>query len=536
MRRAEIEGNLVEVVSGSIFPARVTIIDGKVADVRRLRETRDRFILPGLIDGHIHIESTLLCPTRFTEAALAHGTTAVVADPHEIANVLGMEGVRYMVEEAERCPLRIYYAAPSCVPAVHDQDFGFRLGWREVRELLSSPRFISLGEVMDFREVLRDGPEIMSKIEVAKELGKQVDGHAPGLGGADLETYIAAGITSDHECTRAEEAEEKHRLGMRIMVREGSASKDMHALMPFARDHECLLVVDDLDASDLAKGHLDALLRKAVAEGMDQMHAVRAVTYWPARHFNLPLGAISEGNAADITVVRDLQGFEVLETWIGGVRVAKGPKVNFTPIPSRIGPAILAQEIGPEDLRTSHPGPIAEVGCQVAMADSIFSMDTATQLNVVDGVIMPDLERDVLLLGVVNRYVRRRPLLTFANGFGLSKGAIASSVSHDAHNIIGVGTTHEELAEALNLVISQGGGYVALDGSSSCTLPLPIAGLMSDLPCQEVAAQVERMNLFVSSMGCPLPSPFMTLSFQDPAFRRAVMGGMGATEGEMAVA
>jgi adenine deaminase len=532
MRSAEVEGNLVDVVSGTIYPSRLSIVDGLVADVRKLTGDRDKYILPGLIDAHIHIESSLLSPTRFAQAVVAHGTTAVVSDPHEIANVLGMEGIRYMLQEVERAPLRIYLTAPSCVPAVPGQDFGARLGWKEVREMLSSDRFVALGEVMDFKEVLRDNPEIMAKIEVARMLGKPIDGHAPGLRGKSLGIYVQAGIVSDHECTTVEEAEEKHRQGMTIMVREGSASRDMHALMSFARRNEFLLVTDDMDAADLVKGHLDRLLSKAVGEGMDPMHAVRAATLWPAKHYRLMGGAIVEGGVADLTVVRDLTRFEVMGTWISGDRVAEQRKASFSIPPSKPGVAILAQKVMAEDLVIEHPGPVAQVSYQEALPDKIIGGEGTIDMEVVNGEVQPSVIEGILLLAVVNRYVRRKPILGLVKGFALKSGAIASSVAHDAHNLIGVGTGKEELAAALNLVIFEGGGYAACAGESSCTLPLPIAGLMSDLPCELVAAMDEGIRRFVADMGCKLPAPFMTLSFQDPSFRRAVMvDGLNNIEG-----
>jgi adenine deaminase len=523
MGKTEMEGNLVDVFSGTIYPAKLTIIDGTIVDVHRLAGQREFYILPGLIDAHIHIESSLLSPTRFAEAVVAHGTTAVVSDPHEIANVLGMPGVRYMLQESEKAPLRIYLTAPSCVPAVPSQDFGAQLKWKEIKEMLSSDHFVALGEVMNFKEVIRGGPEIMAKLEVARMLGKPIDGHAPGLRGKDLQIYVQAGITSDHECTTEEEAEEKHRHGMTVMVRDGSASKDMHSLMGFAKKNEFILVTDDMDAADLIKGHLDRLLSKAVGEGMDPIHALRAVTLWPAKHYSLPGGAIVEGGIADLTLVRDLTSFEVMGTWISGEMVAEQRKANFSIPPSRLRPAILSQQVKADDLVIKHSGSSIEACYQKALPDKIIGGEGKAEIEVVNGAAQPSLKTDILLLAVVNRYFLRKPILGFIKGFNLKRGAIASSVSHDAHNLIGVGTGSAVLADALSMVISEGGGYAACAGQCSCTLPLPIAGLMSDLPCDQVAAMDERIRRFVADLGCKLPAPFMTLSFQDPSFRHAVM-------------
>lgn len=527
MKRHEMEGNLVDVLDGTVFPARVTIVEDKVQSVEPVSGARENYILPGLIDAHIHIESSLLCPTHFAEAAMAHGTTAVVADPHEIANILGMEGVRYMVAEAEGSRMRIFFAAPSCVPAIRGQDYGGRLGWQEVRELLHSERFVALGEVMDDAGVIAQDEEIMAKLEDARIEGKPVDGHAPGLTGERLSSYIMAGITTDHECTAAQEATEKHRKGMTIMVREGSAARNLEGLMPFAKGHDCFLVCDDLAASDLAKGHLDAVLRKAVALGMDPVHAIRAVTVRPAKHYRLPGGVIREGKPADLTLVKDLKGFEVLETWVDGEMVAMKGTSLYSCSPRPIRSAIAIPKVESEALRLRHPGPTVSVRYQIALPDQILGGAGEAELAVEEGVVRPDLEKDILLLAVVNRYRSSPADLGLVKGFGLRTGAIASSVAHDAHNLIAVGTSPEHMAVALSQVIAQGGGHCAFDGLTQASLPLPLAGLMSDLPIDELVRAEATLLAFVREMGCTLPHPFMTLSFQDPRFRRAVLGVNG---------
>ena len=527
MKQKEVEGNFVDVLDGRIYPARLVIVDGKVFRLSEIGSAPDLYILPGLIDAHIHIESSLLCPSRFAEVAVTHGTTAVLSDPHEIANVMGMEGVMYMVEEARSVPLRIFFTAPSCVPAMPQQTYGSRLGWSEVRELLRMDRFVALGEVMNYRGVLMDDPEAMAKLEVARGEGKPADGHAPGLTGHDLDRYISAGISTDHECTTNEEALEKHRKGMVIMVRQGSASKNMKALASFAMKNKCFLVSDDLDALDLTKGHVNRLLENAVALGVDPIHAIRAVTMWPAQHYALPCGVLREQGMADLVVVNNLEEFKVLETWIGGEMVAKDGKALFSAVPRPLRPSVLHPDLGPPDLETRHPGPVAHVEYIQALPDQIMGGIGTIRLEVNDGKVTPDVSRDALLLAVANRYVKVPVSLEFIRGFGLKSGAIASSVAHDAHNIIGVGTDSQSLAYAMNGVASQGGGYFAYDGARSCALPLPVAGLMSNLPCAEVAGMQAKIDAFVKGMGCQLPAPFMTLSFQDPEFRKMIMGNGG---------
>lgn len=524
MRQVAIEGNFVDVQGDRIFPARVVIVNGRISRVYRFDSAPNRYILPGLIDAHIHIESSLLCPSRFAEVAVAHGTTAVVSDPHEIANVLGMEGIAYMVEEARRVPLRIFYTAPSCIPTLPSQKHGGRLGWRDVRELLRTDRFVALGEVMNYRGVLSEDPETMAKLEVTHIEGKPADGHAPGLSGRNLERYIFAGISTDHECVTAQEASERHRMGMKVMVREGSASKNMRELRHFAAENECFLVSDDLGVLDLMRGHVDRLLARAVELGIDPMHAVRAVTIWPAQHYSIPSGAIREQGIADLTIVSDLKEFRVLETWIDGELVARDGTALFSTSPGLVRQSIRQLELSPVDLEIRHRGPKAEVEYVQAVPDQIVGGLGRIKLDVVDGVVTPDVTKDVLLLAVVNRYVPAQPVCGFIRGIGLKGGAIASSVAHDAHNIIGVGTNPRHLAHAMNSVAGQGGGYFACDGSSHRALPLPIAGLMSDRPGAEVARMQSDIDAFVRGMGCGLPAPFMTLSFQDPEFRKAVMG------------
>ena len=527
MQPKEVEGNLVDVLDGTIFPARIIIIDGKVYSVEPVAGTRENFILPGLIDAHIHIESSLLTPLRFAEAVLAHGTTSVVADPHEIANVLGMEGIDYMVKEAEGSRLHIYFAAPSCVPAVKGQDYGGKVGWKDIRELLRSERFVALGEVMDDSAVLDQDEEMMAKLEMARMAGKPIDGHAPGLRGARLASYIMAGITTDHECVTDEEALEKFQRGMTIMAREGSAAKNLEALMPFAKGHECFLVCDDLGAIDLEKGHIDAVLRKAVSLGMDAVHAIQAVTLWPAKHYHLPGGVIREGKPADLVVVKDLKGFQVLETWVDGEMVAMKGRTMFSCTPQQIRSAISIPKVEGEELRLRHPEPTVKVRYQIALPEQIVGGVGEGELQVLDGLVQADPSQDILLLAVVNRYRKAPADLGFVSGFGIKKGAIASSVAHDSHNLIAVGTSPEYMAVALSQVIAQGGGYAAFDGLTQASLRLQLAGLMSDLPLDELAQQERVIRGFVVDMGCALPSPFMTLSFQDPRFRRAVLGVNG---------
>ncbi|MBC7107955.1 MAG: adenine deaminase [Methanomassiliicoccales archaeon] len=515
MNIKNIEGQLVDVAGGAIIPARIVIQDDKIVGIERRSHAPDVYILPGFIDSHVHIESSLLCPSRFSEAAVSHGTTCVITDPHEIANVLGMKGIEFMLRDSKKTPMRIYFTVPSCVPATEMETPGAVLTWKEVKELLVLPEFVALGEVMNVQAVLAEREDMMMKIEAAKLLGKPIDGHAPGLSGYALDRYIFAGISTDHECVSSEEALEKHRKGMRIMVREGSTSKDLEPLAQFAREHEFLLVSDDLHALDLKRGHIDDLLRKAVRLGIDPIRAVRSVTLWPAKHYGLPLGSIAIGESADIVIVDNLKDFNVLQVYIGGKLVAEKGRTLFKVEPENLDYHMVEQHTSPTDFEIRVDKDRRKVRVRVirVVPDQDISYSDVAELNVIDGVVQVDLQQDVLYVSVVCRYERKKPALGFIKGFKLKKGAIASSVAHDAHNIIAVGVDANSIATAVEHV-SRVGGYCATDGIKSVTLELPIAGLMSTEDCETVCEKETKITELVRTMGCDLEAPFMTLSFQ----------------------
>jgi adenine deaminase len=508
-----LEGNLVDVVDGRIYAARVTIEGGKVAAIEKLDSEAPGYILPGFIDAHVHIDSSQLCPSRFAEAAVPHGTTAVVSDPHEMANVLGAEGVEYMVRDARGVPLRVFFTAPSCVPATPFEGNGATLGPKEVDAMLRRKEFVALGEVMDYQAVIRGDEGVLAKIRAARENWKPVDGHCPGLTGQDLVKYINAGINTEHESTTADEAEEKFRLGMWIMVRESAAERNLRDLINFARANECFLVTDDIQAAELCKGHLDAVLRKAVHMGMSPMHAIRAVTAWPAWHYYLPGGSIAVGRTADLVVVDDLREFRVREVYIGGELVAKDGTALFRPEPVRREGGLLRQERKPDELLLRHHGPKVKVRVIGLVPGEIGSRELTAELEVADGRVVPSVEKDVLIMAMVSRYRQQPPALAFVRGFGLRKGAMASTIAHDSHNIIAVGVGAPEVARSINAV-SEKGGYYVTDGQKEERLELDVCGLMSTRPAQEVAAAEERINAFARRIGCQLAAPLQTLGFQ----------------------
>ncbi|OPY31431.1 MAG: cryptic adenine deaminase [Methanomassiliicoccales archaeon PtaU1.Bin124] len=508
-----VKGNFVDVVSGKVFPAQVDFQDGKIKAVTEISEPQERFILPGLIDAHIHVESSQLCPSRFAEIAVTHGTTAVVCDPHEIANVQGMTGIRYMIEDASRSPLRFHFTAPSCVPSTVHETNGAKLGKPEVEKLLAMKEVVALGEVMDHMAVLRDDPEMMDKIKAAKFQWKPIDGHCPGLRGKDLAKYFEAGISSDHECLSAGEAEEKYHLGMWIMAREGSGHKNLRDLLPFIKRNEFMLVSDDIQAVDLLEGHMDNLLRKAVLMGVNPVHAIRAATAWPAWHYFLPLGVLQPGKPADIVIVDDLREFRVHQVYIAGRLVAEDGKALFQVEPVKGEASLRRQDRRPEEFAPRAEGRTARVRVIKALPDQIESYRTFVELEAKDGNLLPDVDKDVLVMAVVNRYAPAPPALAFVTGFGLKKGAMASTVAHDSHNIIVVGADLDAMAEAVNRV-SRKGGYIVFDGIDERSVSLDVAGLMSTSSAVEVAGRTNAAVEMLRGMGCKLPSPFATLSFQ----------------------
>lgn len=532
-----INGFFVDVVRGEIYPACVNFRDGKIVRVERKESAPPYYILPGLIDAHVHIESSMLTPYRFAERAVAHGTTSVVANPNGAASVAGMEGIRYMVEDGRRTPLRFYYAAPSSTPSADAGTRGSEIGWKEVRAMLSRDDFVALGEIEDHHAVLDDDAETMAMIEVAREAGKPIDGHCPGLRGYKLDRYVMSGISSEHSSVSPAEAAEKARRGMRIMVREGSSARDLKYMLLFAMENEHLLVTNDLRPSDLMEGHMDNVLRKAVAAGMNPMQAIRAVTLWPARHYKLPGGSLYLGSDADFIVVNDLTEFRVLETWIGGKQVASEGRALFEMAPSfTMGSGIVPINLRAGDLAVPAERGRERVRVIEVLPERVESGAGTAELYAYDGELQPDPSQDVLLMAVVSRYHGSGPAVAFVRGFGLRSGAIASSVAHDAHNLIGVGADPGSLAYALNEVAAQGGGYFAVDGERAYGLELPVGGLMSDRPAEEVAAGEKTMNEAVWGMGSRLYAPFAALSYQsllsEPELKLSDRGLFDTVRGE----
>ncbi len=508
-----ISGHLVDLAARRIFPAEVEIDGARIAGIREVESAPDRYLIPGFVDAHVHVESSMLPPAEFARIASRHGTVATVSDPHEIANVLGVEGVEFMLENAKQTPFKFCFGAPPCVPATAFESAGAALDVEAVTRLLARPDIGYLSEVMNWPGVLGGDPDMLGKIAAAKAAGKPVDGHAPGLRGEEARRYAAAGIETDHECYTLEEALDKIAAGMLISIREGSAARNFAALEPLLKTHpaHCMLCCDDVHPDALVKGHLNDLAARAVKGGADVFDVLCAACVRPVEHYRLPVGLLRVGDAADFAIVEDLESFRVQETWIDGACVARDgrsllPAVSAPPV-NRFVPSTL--EVS--ELASPHRG--GEVQVIEAFDGQLITGHVCLDLAPENGSvpIRPDL--DILKIVVVNRYASAPPAVGFIRGFGLKRGAIASSVAHDSHNVVAVGASDAALCRAVNAVMAARGGVCATDGAGERLLPLEIAGLMSVLDGEEVAARYGEVAAFARTFGSPLRDPFMTLSF-----------------------
>ena len=508
-------GNIVDVVNGEIFPGTIEVKDGKIHDIQRDNRSYQSFITPGFIDAHVHIESSMMPPSEFARIALAHGTVAAVCDPHEIANVLGIQGVQYVMENAAEVSLKFYFSAPSCVPATTFETSGARLTVEDTETLLEMPEIKFLGEMMNFPGVIYDDPEVLKKLEMARVHHKAIDGHSPGLSGDDLKKYIAAGITTDHECFKMDEALEKLSLGMKILIREGSAVKNFDDLIPIADAHyqNCMFCSDDKHPDDLQKGHINDLVKRALDTGLDKMKVLQMACINPVTHYGLDVGYLKKGDPADFLVIDDFERLQIQKTVIQGEIVAENGRSRLPRKPAGIINRFSANPKKPEDFSVPHKNrPVHIIDVIDRQLITRKSSDTLESLN---GYLACNLEKDILKIAVVNRYEDREPAIGFVRNFGLKHGAISGSIAHDSHNIIAVGTTDEEISSAVNLIIANKGGICAVCKTKNIReiLPLPIAGLMSDEDFETVADRYTRLDTLAKEMGSKLRAPFMTLSF-----------------------
>lgn len=508
-----ISANFVDIPNRTITPATVHVEGGKITRVERVEGPFSTYLLPGFIDAHVHVESSMLVPSEFARAAVVHGTVATVSDPHEIANVLGIEGVHYMLENAAQVPLKFYFGAPSCVPATPFETAGDALSTDQVTSLLDDPRILYLSEMMNFPGVLSGDPEVLAKIAAANQRGKPVDGHAPGLRGEEAKRYIEVGITTDHECFTKEEADDKIRYGSMISIREGSAARNFDALFKLLDEHpdRCMLCSDDKHPDELLVGHIDRLVRRAVAGGIDPMNALQAACINPVRHYGLDVGQLREGDDADFIEVADLESFQVLRTYIRGELVAELGEARISTKPAPVINRFQAKPRSPKEFQveaTSNEMLVIE-----AIEGQLVTGRLILPPKVEEGLAVSDPSRDILKIAVVNRYAPAPPTVAFIKNFGLKQGAIASSVAHDSHNIVAVGASDKDLTKAINLVIEAGGGLSVAADAVREVLPLPVAGLMSTDSCEDVGHAYEKLDAQVKQFGSPLRAPFMTLSF-----------------------
>ncbi len=507
-----ITGHLIDIHNREIYPAEITVKVNIIEKVERIGSAPLKYIMPGMVDAHIHIESSMVTPGSFARAAVSRGTTAVVSDPHEIANVLGIRGVRYMIEDASGVPLKFYFGAPSCVPATSFESSGAKIDSAGIKELLELPSVKYLAEMMNYPGVIYNDPEVMKKLEIAKRMKKPVDGHAPGLTGDSLKKYISAGIVTDHECTTIEEAREKILLGMMILIREGSAARNLDELKELYKTdpEKIMLCSDDLHPEMLMNRHINKLVAKLISEGYDLFDVIRSCTFNPAVHYNLECGLLKPGDQADFIITDDYNKMDITETWIDGVKVFDNDKVLFDYAGATAINNFKTSEIKIQDIAVIADGRKLKV---IEAFDGDLKTTEKTVAVKRGEHVRVNLDSDILKIVVKDRYRNLPAAVGFIKGFGLKSGAFASSVAHDSHNIISVGTTDYDIVNAVNEVIKMKGGLAVADGNYKSSLSLPVAGIMSDQPVEEVASAYEQLSEKVRSCGCKMSAPFMTLSF-----------------------
>lgn len=508
----KISGQYVDVQNRDIFPARITVKNGKIDNIEKVSLAPSVYILPGLIDTHIHIESSMVTPGSFALAAVRHGTIGVVSDPHEIANVMGKAGVYYMMEDSNKVPLKFWFGAPSCVPATCFETNGAVLNCNEIRELLEKNEIHYLAEMMNFPGVIFSDKEVAAKLEIARELGKPIDGHAPGLKGEMLKRYISAGISTDHECSSMDEALEKISLGMKILIREGSAARNLKALKGLYKINPGMLMLcsDDLHPEMLEIRHINKLVASLISEGFDVFDVVRSATVNPMIHYNLDSGLLKVGQNADFILVDELKEMNVLETWINGVRVFADGNVEFSYSPGEEVNNFNCSNIRKEDLLVANKTDSFRV---IEAFEGELLTKQLIRTSGIEEFINSDIKTDTLKIVVKDRYTDSPPSVGFINGFNLKVGAFASSVSHDSHNIIAIGTNDTDITNSINEIVRMKGGLAVSAEGILYSLQLNIAGIMSTRTCKEVAKDYLKLNELLKSFGCTMSAPFMTLSF-----------------------
>jgi len=511
----KINGQIVDIIRREIFPGQIEIRDKRIYNIETLAQASDIYIMPGFIDSHVHIESSMVLPSRFAEIAVSHGTVAVVSDPHEIANVLGKKGVYYMIKDGRKVPFYFYFGAPSCVPATPFDNAGAVLGPDEVNELLSRDDIYFLSEMMNFPGVINGQEDVLKKLNFAKEKNKPIDGHAPGLSCQGLKKYLNAGISTDHESFSLDEAREKIRCGMTIQIREGSAALNFDALHPLIGEYpkKVMFCTDDCHPNDLLKGHINLIVKRALQKGYELFDVLRAASLNPRNHYQLDVGLLQAGDYADFIVINDLEKLEIRETWIQGNPVFVNNRFNWDrPVAHPIN-NFKYRTIKAKEIEVNHTNASKKMKVIQAVDNEIITRSLTVSVLEKNDVVESNTLEDVLKIVVVNRYSDKNPSVGFVNGFGLKKGAIGGSIAHDSHNFIAVGTNDHDITTVLNVLMRTGGGIVAVKEGKIKSLPLPVAGLMSTESVKTVAEEYEALDQNAHQLGCRLRAPFMTLAF-----------------------
>ena len=508
-----VKGNIVDILNKRIFKGEVCLENGQISAIREVNHEVENYILPGFVDAHIHIESSMVVPSEFAKIAVLHGTVATVSDPHEIANVLGVQGVDFMIENGKKVPLKFNFGAPSCVPATSFESAGAVINADDIKLMMENPDINYLAEMMNYPGVLFDDEEVLQKIEHAKNNNKPIDGHAPGLRGDDVTKYIAAGISTDHECFRYDEALEKLQKGMKILIREGSAAKNFEALIDLLPEHynNMMFCSDDKHPDDLLLGHINHLCERAVAKGIDVFKVLQAACVNPVKHYNLEVGLLQVGDPADFILVDNLKEFNVLETYINGELVAKNGKSFVKSVPFEVLNNFNTDIKKVADFRLASSS--KKIRVIEALDGELVTNQIAADSLIVDGNLVSNTATDVLKMTVVNRYKNETPSIAFIKNFGIKEGAIASSVGHDSHNIIAIGVSDEAICKAVNLIIENKGGVCAVTKTTEKVVALPVAGIMSDQPAEIIGNAYAALDAMAKEMGSTLRAPYMSLSF-----------------------
>ena len=508
-----VRGNIIDIEKRSVFKGEITINNGKIVSMVQKDCEEDHYILPGFVDAHIHIESSMLVPSEFAKVAVKHGTVATVSDPHEIANVLGVKGVEFMIENGKKIPFKFNFGAPSCVPATSFESAGAIIDGKGIKTLMANPDIKYLAEMMNYPGVLFDDPEVHEKLKWAKHFNKPIDGHAPGLRGDDLSKYISAGISTDHECFTYEEALEKLQKGMKVIIREGSAAKNFEALIDLLDDHynNMMFCSDDKHPDDLLIGHINQLCARAVARGKDLYKVLQAACLNPINHYGLDVGQLKVGDSADFIIVKDLKAFKTIQTYIDGNLVFDNGESMVSHVDFEILNNFNVQPKSVEDFKfNSETEKIRVIEC---LDGQLITKEFIAKATISDGNLVSNTETDILKIVVVNRYEDQEPAVAFIKNFGLKEGAIASSVGHDSHNIIAVGESDEAICKAVNLLIEHKGGICAVSPTEQKVVALPVAGIMSDKNAETIGKAYSDLDNMAKRLGSTLHAPYMSLSF-----------------------